>query len=195
MNYSLIKNLWTFVSAHTEFLDCTIITRDGILQANKILLWIFGSRMVFPKQGFTDDHLTILMTEYSTKEVIYMCQRFVTYDRVNEELDPVADVDDQINLGNIGDLKINEPNFCKLCRKYFVNRKLLMVHVYQCHPKPKNFEFKCIPCNKKFAHKFQLTKHSTLCHSKLSFECTFRNCVKSYKSKKALQLHIKIKHS
>ena len=116
MNY--LKNLWNFVSAHTEFLDCTITTKDGILRTNKIFLWIFGSRKVFPKQsicikkvilihlilvilptGLPDEgDLSILMMEYSTKEVISMCQRFVNCDNIN-----ITEEQDQVCVGEDAD--------------------------------------------------------------------------------------------
>ena len=148
------------------------------------------------------------MLEYSAREIISLCQRFVICHSITEEQDQVCDEEDtdvtEIKQEGSGkDTDVTEIkhkgsseqvlNFCTFCRKSFANRKLLSVHIYQSHPRKLNYE--CIPCKKMFAHKFQLTKHSKLCHSKLSFECKFKQCMKLYKSKKALLLHVKNKHS
>ena len=146
--------------------------------------------------GIPDEgDLSIFMREYSTKEVISLCQRFVTSDDIitEEQQEQDCESTDDTEKKEEGTVSENVPNFCTICRKSFVNRKLYMVHVYQSHPKSYNYE--CTSCRKKFAHKFQLSKHFQLCHSKLSFVCEFKHCVKLYKSKKALLLHIKKKHS
>ena len=144
--------------------------------------------------GIPDDEgdLSILMREYSSKEVISMCQRFVTCDDITDEQEEDVCGSDP-GKKEEGDVSKDVPNFCTICRKSFANRKLFKVHVYQSHPQSYNYE--CASCRKIFAHKFQLSKHTQLCHSKLSFVCEFKHCVKLYKSKKALLLHIKKKHS
>lgn len=141
------------------------------------------------------------MREYSTKEVISLCQRFVTCDDITEEQEEQVCEEQVCKEQALDDPGIKEEvnvsnsvaNFCTICKKSFVNRKLFMVHIYQSHPKSLNYE--CTSCSKKFAHKFQLSKHFQLCHSNLSFVCEFKHCVKLYKSKNALLLHIKKKHS
>ena len=137
------------------------------------------------------------MREYSTKEVISLCQRFVICVKITEEQDQVCDGEEakDTETKQEGNVSSHVLNFCTVCKKSFETRKLFMVHVYQSHRKNYKYECTALACRKKCAHKFQLTKHSKLCHSKLSFKCKFTPCEKLYKSEKALLLHVKKKHS
>ena len=80
--------------------------------------------------------------------------------------------------------------FCDKCGKCYQSLKLYNVHVYQIHAE--DYLFECLVCKKKYAHKFQLAKHSRDDHSTLSFKCQY--CNRLYKSKRALVHHCKTHH-
>ena len=84
----------------------------------------------------------------------------------------------------------NSSWFCDKCGKCFKSLKLYNVHDYQIHTE--DYLFECLVCKKKYAHKFQLAKHSRDDHSTLSFKCQY--CNRLFKSKRALVHHCKTYH-
>ena len=172
---------------------------------------------------FWQEKLSVIMKEYTTREVSSLFQGFVYQQDHNPSVvqprqsepgsDPVWDqAQDEAQLCLLAEgrvkqaeysvtvqvecesaqksIKKNLVRFCDKCGKCFHSLKLYNVHVYQTHPE--DYLFECLICKKKYAHKFQLAKHSRDDHSTSSFKCQY--CNRLYKSKRALVHHCKTYH-
>ena len=55
MNYSLINNVWNFISdpfaEAAYYLDCELITKDGKLKSNRLFMMCFASKTILPDCG------------------------------------------------------------------------------------------------------------------------------------------------
>ena len=219
---SYIKDILISSISCPEFWDCKIICSDGNIKTNKLFLWAFGNRDLFPNglysdiPGLNEELLVIIMKDFKVTEVRKACQTtlplsVVKCDNSNSKsVEMNQSAEDLHNLPslelNSKDLRIKGPSpskdrlqssgkeqhFCDRCGKFYKTSKLFSVHLYQQHPKTPSDKFACSKCSRKFHHKFQLTKHDKIVHSDLLIPCP--ECSHVYKSKKALNHHRKSVH-
>ena len=205
---SFINDIWNSSKSLSEFWNCQIVVQDGEVKTNKLFLMSFGCNYIFPtglcSEIPSQEPLVIHMRDFTSKEIRKACNGFIENCLLSsEKYGNQVQLEANCEFKSPGVIQPNEEaedtelrgignqNFCHTCGKFFKTSKLFSVHLYQQHPSSPD-KFQCPQCNKKFHHRFQLTKHKNVVHSNSIFQC--QQCTLAYKSKKALKYHLKTVH-
>lgn len=166
--------------------DVQIICQDGELWCSRIMLYFMEPSM---KAVLLDEDNSECVLIYQSKVVedfigIYKASSIVEEDFsfiTEQEIEAEVDVKPECSDKNFS---------CEMCGRNYRTLQQLKSHKWSKH-KIEEKHFKCCDCEKKFMHKYELTKHMFK-HMKPMFVCEF--CDKRLKRRNDLVEHYKLFH-
>ena len=186
-----MQSCWDFIISDPRgnYYDCEIICSTGVLITNKCFVW--GQGLLCSSGAYSEDVLTVIMTDYNETEVKQIFNGFVLmnqyFERKIEQFDSNTNFNDGIeDSPTISNGTVKDQSFlCSHCGKKFHAKHNLNVHVYQSHT-DRSAMHSCSICGKSFAHLFLLNKHFRRTHES-NYPCNI--CDKLFKTNFNLNRH------